>query len=156
MKINIRKSRKEDMPQVLALIRELALFEKAPNEVTNTVEDMIHDGFGEQPVFRCLVAETENKIVGMAIYYTKYSTWKGKGIYLEDIIVTEAFRGNGIGKMLFAAVLTECKNAGANQLAWQVLDWNEPAISFYKKYNAAFYHEWIDCRLTKQQINESI
>ncbi len=152
MKINIRKSRKEDMPQVLELIRELALFEKAPQEVTNTVEDMIRDGFGEQPVFKCIVAETENKIVGMAIYYIKYSTWKGKGIYLDDIIVTQTMRNKGIGRLLFEEVLKESRDAGMNQLHWQVLDWNESAISFYKKYNPGFDDEWINCKMTKEQI----
>jgi len=152
MKINIRKSRKEDMPSVLELIRELALFEKAPQEVTNTVEDMLQDGFNEHPIFKCLVAETENKIVGMAIYYTKYSTWKGKGIYLDDIVVTESMRSKGIGKLLFDAVIEESKIAGANQLHWQVLDWNEPAISFYKKYKPSFDDEWINCKLTKEQL----
>ena len=153
MKINIRKSRKEDMPQVLELIRELALFEKAPHEVTNTAEEMIKDGFGEHPIFKCLVAEIENKIVGIAIYYTKYSTWKGKGIYLDDIIVTESMRSKGIGRLLFDAVLKESRDSGMNQLHWQVLDWNEPAISFYKKYNPSFDDEWINCKLTKEQLN---
>ncbi len=156
MKINIRKSRKEDMPQVLELIRELALFEKAPHEVTNTVEDMIADGFGAQPVFKCLVAETENKLVGIAIYYTKYSTWKGKGTYLDDIIVTQSMRSKGIGRLLFDEVLKESREAGMNQLHWQVLDWNEPAINFYKKHNPSFDDEWINCKLTKEQLNESI
>ena len=156
MKINIRKSKKEDMPPVLALIRELALFEKAPDEVTNTVEDMIRDGFGEQPVFKCLVAEVENKIIGIAIYYTKYSTWKGKGIYLDDIIVTQSMRNKGIGRLLFEAVLKESRDEGMNQLHWQVLDWNEPAISFYKKYNPSFDDEWINCKLTREQFHENI
>lgn len=156
MKINVRKSRKEDMPQVLELIRELAEFEKAPEEVTNSVEDMIRDGFGEQPVFKCLVAETENKIVGIAIYYTKYSTWKGKGVYLDDIIVTEPMRNKGIGRLLFEEVLKESRETGMNQLHWQVLDWNETAISFYKKYNPDFDDEWINCKLTGEQLNESI
>ena len=156
MKINIRKSRKEDMPQVLELINELALFEKAPDEVTNTVKDMIRDGFGKQPVFKCLVAELEDKIFGMAIYYTKYSTWKGKGIYLDDIIVTQSMRNKGIGRLLFEEVLKESRDSGMNQLHWQVLDWNEPAINFYKKYNPTFDDEWINCKLTKEQLHESI
>ena len=153
MKINIRKSKKEDMPQVLELIRELALFEKAPDEVTNTVEDMLLDGFGEQPIFKCLIAETENKIVGMAIYYTKYSTWKGKGIYLDDIVVTQTMRSKGIGKLLFDAVIKESKTSGANQLHWQVLDWNEQAINFYRKYNPNFDDEWVNCKMTKEQLS---
>ena len=147
MQITIRKSTKEDMPAVHGLISELALYEKAPHEVTNTVEEMIRDGFGQQPVFHCLVAEIENVVKGMAIYFIKYSTWKGKGIYLDDIVITESMRGKGIGKLLFDAVIEDSKNRNAKQLHWQVLDWNEPAINFYKKFNANFDAEWINCKL---------
>ena len=143
------------MQRVHALICELATFEKAPDEVINTPEEMIRDGFGEHPVFNCIVAEVEDVIIGMAIYYTKYSTWKGKGFYLDDIIVTESMRNKGIGKLLFNAVLNESRLAGMNQLHWQVLDWNEAAISFYKKYNPQLDEEWINCKMTRQQINES-
>ena len=147
MQITIRKSTKEDMPAVHGLISELALYEKAPHEVTNTVEEMIRDGFGQQPVFHCLVAEIENVVKGMAIYFIKYSTWKGKGIYLDDIVITQSMRGKGIGKLLFDAVIEDSKNRNAKQLHWQVLDWNEPAINFYKKFNANFDAEWINCKL---------
>ena len=116
-------------------------------------EDMLLDGFGEQPIFKCLIAETENKIVGMAIYYTKYSTWKGKGIYLDDIVVTQTMRSKGIGKLLFDAVIKESKTSGANQLHWQVLDWNEQAINFYRKYNPNFDDEWVNCKMTKEQLS---
>ena len=152
MKVLVRKGIKKDIPAVLGLIKELALFEKAPQEVTNTEADMERDGFGENPVFRMLVAESENLVIGIAIYFIKYSTWKGKGVYLDDIVVGEAFRGQGVGVKLFDAVIEDCKLIGAKQLHWQVLDWNETAINFYKKYDACFDDEWINCKLTEQKI----
>jgi len=152
MNITIRKGVKSDVPEVLNLIKELALYEKAPQEVTNTEADMLRDGFGPNPVFQLLVAESENLVIGMAIYFIKYSTWKGKGVYLDDIVVGESFRGKGVGGKLFDAVIEACKTAGAKQLHWQVLDWNEPAINFYKKYNASFDAEWVNCKLTGEQI----
>ena len=148
----VRFAKEEDIPFVHALIQELAAYEKAPQEVTNTVEDMLRDGFSAQPVFRCQVAETDGKITGMAIYFVKYSTWKGKGVYLDDIVVTESMRRLGIGKLLFDAVMKDAKAIGAKQLHWQVLDWNSPAIEFYKKYNADLDGEWINCKLTEQQL----
>jgi GNAT superfamily N-acetyltransferase len=148
----VRFAKEEDIPFVHALIKELAEYEKAPQEVTNTVDDMLRDGFGPNPVFRCLVAETDGKITGMAIYFVKYSTWKGKGIYLDDIVVTESMRRMGIGKLLFDAIVKDAKLIGAKQLHWQVLDWNTPAIEFYKKYNADLDGEWINCKLTEQQL----
>ncbi len=152
MNTTVRFAKEEDIPFVHALIQELAAYEKAPQEVTNTVEDMLRDGFGAQPVFRCQVAETDGKITGMAIYFVKYSTWKGKGVYLDDIVVTESMRRMGIGKLLFDAVMKDAKAIGAKQLHWQVLDWNSPAIEFYKKYNADLDGEWINCKLTEQQL----
>lgn len=151
MHIIIRKGTKADMPAVHSLICELADYEKAPDEVTNTVEDMLRDGF-ENPVFHCLVAETNNQVAGMAIYYIKYSTWKGKGIYLDDIVVTQNMRGKGIGGLLFRAVINHAVEMNAKQLHWQVLDWNEPAINFYKKYNPGFDSEWINCKLNREQL----
>lgn len=148
----VRFAKEEDIPFVHALIKELAEYEKAPQEVTNTVDDMLRDGFGPNPVFRCLVAETDGKVTGMAIYFVKYSTWKGKGIYLDDIVVTESMRRMGIGKLLFDAIVKDAKLIGAKQLHWQVLDWNTPAIEFYKKYNADLDGEWINCKLTEQQL----
>ena len=153
MQITVRKGTKEDMQSVHDLICELAEYEKAPHEVTNTVSDMVRDGFGEHPVFYCLVAEIENKVVGMAIYFVKYSTWKGKGVYLDDIVVTESMRGKKVGKQLFDAVMKHAYTLGAQQLHWQVLDWNEPAINFYKKYNAQMDGEWINCKLTNRELN---
>ena len=148
----VRFAKEEDIPFVHALIRELAEYEKAPQEVTNSVDDMLRDGFGPNPVYRCIVAETDGKVTGMAIYFIKYSTWKGKGIYLDDIVVTESMRRLGIGKLLFDDVVKDAKSIGAKQLHWQVLDWNAPAIAFYKKYNAVFDGEWINCKLTEQQL----
>jgi len=148
----VRKGRKEDLPQVLELIKELALYEKAPQEVTNTVYDMEQDGFGEKPVFGLFVAEEDDKIIGIAIYYTKYSTWKGKCIYLDDIVITEKHRCKGIGGKLFEEVIRVSKESGANRMEWQVLEWNTPAIEFYKKFNAVLDPEWINGKFTKEQL----
>ena len=159
----IRKATRADIPAVHRLIKELATFEKAPDAVTNTVADMAEDCFGERPVFGCHVAELIEEssggssttstatatIVGMAIYYIKYSTWKGKGLYLDDLIVTEKHRGKGIGRKLFDAYVEEAKAMRANQLHWQVLDWNTPAIKFYKKLGATVEVEWLDCKINK-------
>ena len=145
--IFIRKGTKQDIPTVLDLIRELALFEKAPEQVTNTIKNMEADGFGEKPAFDFYVAELEKKIVGIAVYFIKYSTWKGKGLYLDDLFVTEEHRGKGIGKKLFDQIITEAKRINAKQLHWQVLDWNTPAIEFYKKYGATIDAEWLDCKI---------
>ena len=152
MHVIIRKGNKSDVPAVFNLMMELAIFEKGEHLVTNTMEQMTEDGFGKNPVYGLLVAETENKIVGMAIYFIKYSTWKGKGIFLEDLIVTEKFRKHGIGKKLFEAVIAEAKKMNAKTMHWQVLDWNAPAIDFYKKYNCTFENEWVDCKLTAAQL----
>ena len=130
--IRIRKGRKEDLGAVLRLVNELADFEKAPDAVTNTIADMEIDGFGSSPVFEFYVAEVNAEIAGIALYYVKYSTWKGKGLYLDDLIVTEKLRGKGIGRKLLNAFMVEAKKAGAKQVHWQVLDWNTPAIEFLK------------------------
>ena len=133
MHINLRKANESDIPAVISLIKELALYEKAPQEVTITEEDLKKDGFGNNPVFEIILAENKNEIVGMAFFYISYSTWKGKCIYLEDIIVKQAFRGNKIGKQLFESVIVKAKEIGAKRMQWQVLEWNTPAINFYKK-----------------------
>lgn len=148
----VRKGTPADVPAVLGLIKELALYEKAPLEVTNTEADMLRDGFGTEPAYRLLVAEWEGRVVGMAIYFIKYSTWKGKGVYLDDIVVTESMRGNGIGAQLFAEVMRDAVSLNAKQMHWQVLDWNEPAIRFYKRYGCDFDSEWINCKFNRQQI----
>ncbi|WP_242926131.1 GNAT family N-acetyltransferase [Pontibacter vulgaris] len=152
--IQVRKGTIDDLPQVRDLVMELAIFERAPNEVTNTLEDMQRDGFGEHPIFEFFVAESEEGIVGLSLYYTAYSTWKGKTIYLEDLVVTERLRRSGIGKKLFDAVAEEAKRVGAKRFRWQVLEWNEPAIEFYKKIGAELDGEWINCTMTEQQIQE--
>jgi GNAT superfamily N-acetyltransferase len=150
--MTIRRGKQQDLPQVYDLIKELALYERAPQEVTNTLEDMVHDGFGEKPIFAFFVAEEGGQIRGLALYYTAYSTWKGRTLYLEDLIVTEPYRRSGLGKKLFDAVAREAFQTKARRMAWQVLEWNEPAIAFYKKINASLDAEWINCRLTEEEI----
>lgn len=152
MQIIIRKGCKDDLPTVLLLIRELAAYEKAPNEVVVTTEEMEHDGFGDNPIFKFFIAEVDGKIIGMALYYIKYSTWKGKCIFLDDIVVTEKMRRRGIGKKLFEAVVMETKKMKARRLEWQVLDWNTPAIKFYENYNSQCLKEWLNYRLTDEQM----
>ena len=152
MNIVIKKGIKSDLPEVLNLVKELAVYEKAPLEVTVTLEEMERDGFGADPVFGFFVAEAGGVIVGMALYYTKYSTWKGRCIFLEDIIVTEKYRKSGIGRKLFDAVVKVSKESNAKRMEWQVLEWNTPAIEFYKKVNSNFDKEWINCKLTEEQI----
>jgi GNAT superfamily N-acetyltransferase len=152
MELIIRKGEKKDLPDVLRLVHELADFEKAPDAVTNTVTDMERDGFGENPVFNFHMAELDGKIVGVALYFIKYSTWKGKGLYLDDLFVSEKYRGKGIGKKLFDAFMNEAKLSGAKQVHWQVLDWNTPAIDFYKKLGSTIEAEWWDCKMTEEQI----
>ena len=154
MNILIRKGEKQDLSQVLALIKELALFERAPHEVTNTLQDMGRDGFSAHPVFRFHVAEAEGKIVGIALYFVKYSTWKGKGLYLDDLIVSEKYRKQGIGKKLFDAFMGEAKSIDAKQVHWQVLDWNTPAIEFYKKIGSSIDADWLDCKMSETQIKK--
>ena len=154
MQFNIRKGYKEDLPAVLGLVKELATFEKAPNDVVVSLEDMERDGFGDNPIFKFYVAETEGKIVGMALYYVKYSTWKGRCVFLEDIIVTDKYRRYKIGQQLFEAVVKAAKKLKVRRVEWQVLDWNTPAIRFYEKYDAHFLKEWLSCRLTEEQINK--
>ena len=145
--VTIRKGTPADVAPAFRLIKELAEYEKAPEQVINTVEQMLKDGFGEKPIFDLLVAETENNIAGIAIYFIKYSTWKGKCLYLDDIVVQESLRGKGIGRKLFDAVAAEAKLQNCQQLQWQVLNWNEPAINFYKKYDTVFDDEWINCKI---------
>ncbi|MES2591051.1 MAG: GNAT family N-acetyltransferase [Bacteroidota bacterium] len=152
MEILIRKGEKPDLPFSLNLIKELAAYENAPNEVVITIDQLEKDGFGENPIFSFFIAEVNGQIVGMALYYMKYSTWKGKCVFLEDIIVTEQFRRQGLGKRLFDAVVNAAKNLNVERLEWQVLAWNEPAIKFYQKVNSNFDNEWINCKLTKEQI----
>lgn len=150
--ISIRKGTKNDISYALALVQELADYEKAPQEVEVTVEEMTAWGFGADKQFDFFVAEKNNIVVGMALFYYKYSTWKGKCLFLEDIIVTQSQRGKGIGKLLFEQVAKVAKEEKVRRMEWQVLDWNEPAIGFYKKHQALFDGEWINCKLTEKQL----
>ena|SRR5689334_4022024 len=151
--LTIRTGTKQDLPRVLELVKELALYERAPHEVTNTVERMEKDGFGPNPIYGLFVAENERGIVGISIYYWRYSTWKGKRLYLEDIIVTEKERGSGIGKKLFDRTMQHALDEQCTGMIWQVLDWNEPAINFYKKYySAKLDGEWINCSLEAEDL----
>ena len=147
MSINIRRAAKEDCARLLELVNELAVYEKAPHEVTVTLDHFIESGFGNNPVWQGFIAEEDNVINGFALYYIRYSTWKGQRMYLEDILVTEQSRGKGIGKLLFDRLIEEAKEKKFNGIVWQVLDWNEPAINFYKKYNAKFDGEWLNCSI---------
>ena len=150
--MTIRPGKKEDLPRALELIKELALYENAPHEVINTVEWMERDGFGPNPIFGFFVADENNFISGISIFYWRYSTWKGKRLYLEDIVVTESMRGKGIGKLLFDRTMQHAIEKNCTGMQWQVLEWNEPAIKFYKKYEAKFDEEWTNCSLEANQI----
>jgi GNAT superfamily N-acetyltransferase len=147
MSINIREGNREDVPAMFELIKELALYENAPEQVTNTVEQMYLDGFGENPIFGTIVLEVDNKVVGLSLYYYRYSTWKGKRLYLEDLIVSETMRGKGLGEKLLEATIEQAGKSGSTGMMWQVLDWNEPAINFYKKFGVKFDAEWLNVHL---------
>ena len=138
----IRKATKNDMPSVLELIQELATFEKEPDAVVVTVDDLIRDGFSENPLFQCFVAEVDNQIIGMALYYYRFSTWKGKTIHLEDLIVKENKRGTGAGFALYKEIIKQGKAENVRRIEWNVLDWNTPAIDFYEKSGAKVLGDW--------------
>jgi GNAT superfamily N-acetyltransferase len=150
--IIIRKGVESDLPEVLGLVKELAAYERAPLEVEVTIEEMRNWGFGEDKIFDFFVATHEEKIVGIALYYYKYSTWKGKCLFLEDIIVTEPYRRYGLGTKLFDEVIKVAREKKVRRMEWQVLEWNEPAINFYKKYQAVLDPEWINGKLTYEQL----
>lgn len=148
MEITIRRAVQEDCIRILELIQELAEYEKAPEQVTVSLSHFIESGFGEKPVWWAFVAEIKESgsktIIGFALYYIRYSTWKGQCLYLEDLLVTESMRGKGVGKLLFDELIEEIKRRKLKRMVWQVLDWNEPAINFYKKYNAHLDPEWVN------------
>ena len=148
----IRQGKKEDLKEVLCLIKELAEYENALFEVEITVQELERDGFGEKPYFGFLVAEKNSTIVGLSFYWIRYSTWKGKFLFLEDFIVKKEFRRNDIGSKLFYETLRICEKMKCKGMCWQVLDWNKPAINFYKKYNASISSEWLNGKLTEVQI----
>jgi GNAT superfamily N-acetyltransferase len=138
----IRKGTPNDMPSVLELIKELAIFEKEPDAVVVTVDDLVRDGFGENPLFYSYVAEVKDEIIGMALYYYRYSTWKGKTIHLEDLIVKENNRGTGAGFALYSEIIKQGKKDNVRRIEWNVLDWNTPAIDFYEKSGAKVLNDW--------------
>ncbi|MEM9023091.1 MAG: GNAT family N-acetyltransferase, partial [Bacteroidota bacterium] len=152
--MTIRNGTREDIPALHALIKELAVYEKAPQEVEVTLEELAQDGFGSDPQYAFFVAEWEGQVVGIALYYFKYSTWKGTCLYLEDLIVHDPYRGKGIGAALFEAVVRRSRDLGVRRMEWQVLDWNAPAIGFYKKYGAHLDAEWLNGKLVYDQLQQ--
>lgn len=154
MDFKIRPGTKADAPAVHQMIVDLAIYEKAPDEVETNVEELIEDGFGANPIYELLVAELGGEVVGFALYYTSYSTWKGRCLYLEDFFVQEQHRKKGIGAALFEAVIAEAKARKAKRMEWQVLEWNEPAINFYKKYGATLDPEWLNGRFFEADLTK--
>ena len=148
----LRRGQESDLPRVLALIQELAAYEREPDAVTNTLDMMRHDGFGPEPIFGFFVLESGDDLIGLALFYTAYSTWKGRMMFLEDLVVTEAARRGGYGRLLFDAVVAEAQRTSAQRMKWQVLDWNEPAIAFYKKLGANIEGEWLNGNLTAADL----
>jgi GNAT superfamily N-acetyltransferase len=148
----LRRGQESDLPRVLALIQELAVYEREPDAVTNTLEMMRHDGFGPAPIFSFFVLENGDDLLGLALFYTAYSTWKGRMLYLEDLVVTETARRGGYGRLLFDAVVAEAQRTEAQRMKWQVLDWNEPAIAFYKKLGATVESEWLNGNLSAEEL----
>ncbi|MEM9053350.1 MAG: GNAT family N-acetyltransferase [Bacteroidota bacterium] len=151
----IRAAKLEDIPQVFGLIVELAVFEKAPDEVDLTAAQLEFDAFGEKPIIEIIVAEEDGVVLGAALFYEKYSTWKGRGVHLEDFVVKASERRRGIGSKLFEEVMRIAKERNYARMDWQVLDWNESAIAFYKKYEAEISEEWLNGRFTKEQLQRS-
>jgi GNAT superfamily N-acetyltransferase len=149
----IRKGMPEDAAAIHRLIVELAIYERAEQEVTTTVDQLREDGFGDNAIYRLFVAEVEGEVVGMALWYEKYSTWKGRCGFLEDLVVRESHRGKGLGKALFLAVVDACAVADYGRMEWQVLDWNEPAIGFYKSLGADLDPEWLNGKLTREGLS---
>ena len=142
MNFSVREANKNDMPNALTLIKELAYFEKESNAVEVTVSDLQKDGFGNNPKFKCFVAETNDEIVGIALVYMRYSTWKGQVLHLEDLIVSESMRGSGLGTALLDEVVKYGTSMNVKRISWEVLDWNEPAIEFYEKKGADVKRDW--------------
>tara|TARA_R110000868_G_scaffold8889_3_gene45210 strand:- start:5828 stop:6328 length:501 start_codon:yes stop_codon:yes gene_type:complete len=161
--MNIRKGQPEDMSAVLGLIQELAIFEKEPDAVLVTVEDLVRDGFGPQPLFNVFVAEIESEndkekkeIVGIALYYYRFSTWKGKTIHLEDLVVKESMRGTGLGYALYSEIIKQGKEDQVRRVEWNVLDWNTPAIDFYEKSGAKVLRDWYVVQMDEAGITDFV
>ena len=154
MKIKIREGVKEDLPSVLELIKELADYENSLEEVIISLEDLENDGFGDHPWYWFLIAEKDEEIIGLSFYWIRYSTWKGKFLFLEDFVIKQEYRRHGVGSKLFEETIKICKKLRLNGMIWQVLDWNNSAIEFYKKYNAEISKEWLNGKLTKNQIDK--
>ena len=154
MNFTIRKAVEKDMPQVLDLITELAVFEKEPDAVEISVEDLKNDGFNSSPAFQCFVAEVSGKIEGIALVYNRYSTWKGKVLHLEDLVVSQKMRGTGLGTALLDEVIKFGHQLGVKRISWEVLDWNEPAITFYEKKGADVKRDWDVVHLNEQGIKD--
>ena len=154
--MNIRKGTPDDMKAVLSLIQDLAIFEKEPDAVEVTAEDLIRDGFGTVPLFHVFVAEVEKQIVGIALYYYRYSTWKGKTIHLEDLIVKDEMRGKGIGYALYSEIIKQGKKDGVRRIDWHVLDWNTPAVEFYKKSGANVFDDWRLAQMDEEGISNFV
>jgi ribosomal protein S18 acetylase RimI-like enzyme len=151
----VRKASAEDVAAVLGLIRELAIYEKAPQEVTLTEDELLLDAFGTNPIVEIIVAESDSgEILGAALFYEKYSTWKGRGMHLEDIVVKEAHRQLGIGSSLFEELMRIARDRNYARMDWQVLDWNEPALNFYRKYGAGISSEWLNGRFTREDLKK--
>lgn len=156
MDFTIRRGKREDVQSVHNLITELAIFEKEPNAVEITVNDLLQDGFGANPKFKLFVAEQENSIIGIALFYERYSTWKGKTIHLEDLIVTKSKQKIGAGKALYTAVLQYAFDHNFNRVAWEVLDWNTNAIEFYKSTGATYLSDWSVVQMNKENLAKFI
>ena len=152
MDITIRKAKKEDMSRVHELIMELAVYEKLPQEVEVNQNDLVNDGFGENPLFHCFVAEVNSKVEGMAIIYNRYSTWKGKTVHLEDLIVTKNMRNKGIGALLLDKVILFGKEMSVKRISWEVIDWNKKAIKFYERKGAKLISDWNIIHLNNEAI----
>jgi GNAT superfamily N-acetyltransferase len=149
--ITIRKAAQKDCPRIFELIKELAQYEKAPDEVTVSLNHFEESGFGSHPVWWAFVAEANQTIIGFALYYIRYSTWKGQRMYLEDLYITESERRKGVGSLLMKALIQEARYLNLNGINWQVLEWNKPAIDFYKGYETTLDAEWINCTLSLEK-----
>ena len=153
MEVKIRRGQKADLPCVLALIKELAEFEKALDGVSVTLEELENDGFGQHPYYWFIVAIHKDEIIGLSFYFIRYSTWKGRFLFLEDFVVKEDYRGQGVGAQLFEETIRIAQRLKVKGMVWQVLDWNEDALRFYKKYEASIQTEWLNGKLSKEQLN---